>query len=456
MSIKQTSTPLITGIVSASICFCFGFFTNVFKYNGLEFFYAYIAFLILLCYPMNLVAIYFQKAYPNLNTHDKLVKKITGSSKFKPVSILLTIIMITLVALIIFNMSTYVLDFFDNVPAIDRLSDSSLTFSNNLPIYISLFAVFIVILLMFILANNNKLNLNETLKTSAHISLYLVSVLMLLVIYTPQGMYGIKDFLLSINYQKIEQMRNMLCLAMVYAILSNFISIAFYKNIINIDDGDYNNLKISAFKSIFYNIIFSLFICITIYAALGNYRSFLQPTDSIQITTVFKIVKHNYPTYYLLLEIIFITLNLVAFIAALKYIFEIGSKLYTKVLMLLVPFVIAIIFIRSNIIYMDFSKMYGLHFVIIFLFLFDIFIVGWVYDAQRVSYEMLKTNNIKLSPLFNIALRIIMPSICIFITVGYIFLPMSLIWQLIATVAFIIAYIIKGSVFNKVFNKRRF
>ena len=90
MSIKQTSTPLITGLVSAATCFSFGFFTNVFKYNGLEFFYAYIAFLILLCYPMNLVAIYLQRALPDLNSHSKLIAQITGSSKLKPVSILLT------------------------------------------------------------------------------------------------------------------------------------------------------------------------------------------------------------------------------------------------------------------------------------------------------------------------------------------------------------------------------
>ncbi|AIT08938.1 membrane protein [Candidatus Francisella endociliophora] len=456
MTIKQTSTPLVTGLVSAAICFSFGFFTNVFKYNGLEFFYAYIAFLILLCYPMNLVAIYFQKTFPTLNTHNKLIRQLTGSAKFRPMSILLTLTMVVLVALVMFNVSTYVLDFFDNIPAIDRLSDSSLRFSDNLPIYISLLAVFIVILLMFTLASNKKLNLNETLKVAAHISLYLVAVLMLMVIYSPQGIVGIKDFILGLNYQKIEQIRNMLGLAMIYAILSNFISIAFYKNIINIDDEDYNNLKLGAFKSIFYNIIFSLFICITIYATLGNYRSFLQPTDSIQITTVFKIIKYNFPTYYLLLEIIFITLNLVVFVAALKYIFEIGSKLYTRLLLLLIPFIIAIVFIKANIAYIDFSKMLGLHLVIIFLFLFDVFVVGWIYDAQKASYEMLKSNGTKLSPVFNITLRIAIPFICIFVTIGYVFLPMSLMWQAIAAIACVIAYIIKGSIFSNTLNKRRF
>ncbi|MDE4951317.1 hypothetical protein NAI70_12560, partial [Francisella tularensis subsp. holarctica] len=77
---KQSSSPLVSGLVSASICFCFGFFTIVFKYNGLEFFYAYIAFLILLCYPMIIYALYFQIGFPNFLSHSKVVYKISGSS----------------------------------------------------------------------------------------------------------------------------------------------------------------------------------------------------------------------------------------------------------------------------------------------------------------------------------------------------------------------------------------
>lgn len=456
MNIKQTSTPLVTGLVSASICFSFGFFSNVFKYNGLEFFYAYIAFLVLLCYPMNLIAIYFQKAYPDLNSHSKLVYKITGSSKFRPISILLTGIMIILVALVMFNMSTYVLDFFDNIPAIDRLSDQSLQFSSNFPIYTSLLAVFASIFLMFILADKQKINLNETLKTTAHISLYLVTILMLIVIYTPQGIIGIKDFLFDINYQKVEQLRSMFGLALVYAILSNFISIAFYKNIINIGDNDFGKLKTSAFKSIFYNIVFSFMICITIYAILGEYRSYLQPTESLQITTIFTIVKTNYSMYYLLLEVIFTTLNLIVFVTSLKYIFQIGTKLYTKLLILLIPFIITTFFIESGIAYIDFSNMIALHIIIIFIFLFDVFITGWIYDAQRLSYEILKNTNTKLSPIFNITLRILIPFICIIIAIGYISLPMPILWQFIAAIACTIVYIVKGSVFSKIFNKRKF
>ncbi|MDE4944831.1 hypothetical protein NAI65_10690, partial [Francisella tularensis subsp. holarctica] len=83
------------------------------------------------------------------------------------------------------------------------------------------------------------------------------------------------DFLLDLNYQKISQLRQMFALSLMYAILSNFISIEFYKNIINIGDDNYSKLKTSAFKSILYNIIFSFIICVTIYAILGNYRSYL-------------------------------------------------------------------------------------------------------------------------------------------------------------------------------------
>jgi hypothetical protein len=456
MNIKHTSTPLITGLVSTATCFSFGFFSSVFKYNGLEFFYAYIAFLVLLCYPMNLVAIYLQKAFPTLNTHSKLITQAIGSSKLRAISILLTGTMMLLAALIIFNISTYVLDFFDNIPAIDKLSDSSLQFSSNLPVYISLLTVFVIVLGIFILANSNKINLNKTLKTTAHISLYLVAILMLMVIYSPQSVAGIRDFLFSLSFQTIYQIRQMLGLALVYAILSNFISIAFYKNIININTSDYKYIKFSSFKSIIYNIIFSLIICITIYAIIGNYREYLQPHDEIQISTIFKIIKYNTPTYYLLLEVIFITLNLVVFISTLKYIFEITDKFFTKILIFLIPFIVAFAFIKTGVSFIDFSEMFGLQLVIIFLFLFDVFIIGWVYDAQKISYEILKNTDTKLSPLFNILLRIIIPFICIYIFIGYVFLPMSLIWQFIAALACMIIYIIKGSIFNNIFNKRKF
>ncbi|MDE5028326.1 hypothetical protein NAI74_10225, partial [Francisella tularensis subsp. holarctica] len=78
------------------------------------------------------------------------------------------------------------------------------------------------------------------------------------------------------------------------------------------------------------------------------------------------------------------------FVAALKYIFDIGSKRYTKLLVLLIPVIMAITFIESGIANIDFSKMFGLHVVIICNFLFDVFIVGWIYDAQKLSYEILK------------------------------------------------------------------
>ncbi|API87044.1 hypothetical protein [Francisella uliginis] len=456
MNIKQTSTPLVIGLVSTATCFSFSFFTNVFKYNGLEFFYAYIAFLILLCYPMNLVAIYLQKTLPEIGSHSSLIAKITGTSKLKPISILLAGAMILLVSLVMFNMSTYVLDFFDNIPAIDKLSDASLKFDTDLPIYSSLSAVFIVIFILFVLANLEKINLNNLLKTAAHISLYLVIVLMLMVIYLPQSINGIYDFLFQLNYQSTEQLRSMLGLALVYAILSNFISIAFYKNLINIVDNDYKKLKVASFKSVFYNIVFSFIICITIYSMLGNYRTYLQPHESMPIELVFQIVKANSPTYYLLLEVVFTTLNLVVFISALKYIYRLGNNIYTKLLFLIIPLIMTIGLIETGIAYIDFSDMFGLHLLIMFLFLFDVFIIGWIYDAQKLSYEILKYSGTKLSPLFNIILRIVIPFICIFVAIGYIFLPMSIMWQFIATLACIIIYIVKGSIFSNILNQRKF
>ena len=144
---------------------------------------------------------------------------------------------------------------------------------------------------LLLLANKNKASINSILKTLAHTSLYLVTILMLMAIYMPNSFIGINDFIFTLNYQTPTQLHNMLAMAMLYAIISNFISLSLYKNILEIAGDASKKLKLTAFKSIFYNLAFSLMVCITIYAILGDYRTSLQPTEDLDITTVFAIVK---------------------------------------------------------------------------------------------------------------------------------------------------------------------
>ena len=456
MNIKKTSSPLVIGLISTALCFSLGFFNNVFAYNGFQFFYAYIAFSIILCYPMNLVATYLQKSYPNINTHSKLTKQLTGSSKLKTLSILFTGAIVLILSMIILNISTYALDFVDNIPSIDRLSNASLIFSSNMPIYIALSLVFIVMFALLVLANKDKVCLNKILDALAHYLLYLIVILSLMVLYTPHGISGIKEFVFSLNYQSQAQVRNMFAIAMVYAILSNFISLALHKSIVGIVKDDLNKIELSALKSIIYNIIFSTIICLGIFSVLGEYRTYLQPGQNIEISTIFQIIKNNSPMSYAILEVIFITFNLVIFIIALKYICDISSKLYANTILLLVSFAITLSFIINGIISIDFSTLFRLHLLIIYLFLLEVFLVGWVYDAQKISYEILKNMGVKLSPIFNITLRIITPFVCILVTIGYILPTISIIWQILAAIVCIIVDIVKGTIFNNIFNKRKF
>ena len=455
MDIKKTAPPLVTGLISTALCFSLGFFNNVFKYNGLEFFYAYIAFSIILCYPMNLVAVYLERAYPQLHTHSGLVKQLTGSSKLRVVSVLLTGTTIIILSLIVFSISSYFLDFFDNVPAIDRLSNASLNFNASFPIYTTLFIVFIAMVLLLLLASKDKISINGMLKTLAHTALYLVTILMLMAIYMPNSFVGINDFIFTLNYQSSVQMHNMLAMAMLYAIISNFISLSLYKNILEIAGDESKKLKVTAFKSIFYNLAFSLMVCVTIYAILGDYRTSLQPTEDLDITTVFAIVKSNSPIYYLLLEIIFITFELIVFVAALKYISEITNKLHIKMIVLSIPFIMTISFIANDFTSLNFSTMFELHLFIVFLFLFDVFLIGWIYDAQKLSYEIIKNMEVKLTGLFNIMLRIVIPFVSILVIIGYILPTISIGMQLLVTIVCIVIYIILGSILNNSFNKRK-
>lgn len=453
MNIKQTAQPLVTGIVATALCFSLGFFNNVFKYNGFQFFYAYIAFTILLCYPMNIVAIYLEKTHPEINTHSKLVKKLTGSSKLRPLSVLLTGSMIVILSIVTFSITSYFLDFVDNVPAIDKLSSNSLIFSSTFPMYISLVIVIILMSLMLILTSKRKININSFILTMSHNALYLILILTIITFtYLPNSSAGIDDFLYTINFQTNSQIHDMMAMAMVYAILSNFVSLALYKNVLGVVD-DKSNLKLAAFKSIFYNIVISIIVCIVIYAV---YRAFHEPIENIHMSSVFTMIKASTPIYYLMLEAIFITFNLIVFMAAIKYICEITKKLHLVFLILTIPFIMTISLIYQGYTDLYFSMMFGFHLVIIYLFLFDLFLIGWVYDAQKFSYEILKNTETKLSPAFNITVRILAPFVCLFATIGYIVPTISILTQSLITTVCLIIYIIKGSFFNNYFNKRKF
>ncbi len=456
MDINKTSSPLVIGLLSTALCFSLGFFKNVFTYNGLDFFYAYITFSIILCYPMNLVAIYLQKSYPEINTHSKLIKQLTGSSKLNILSFLFTGTTLLILSIIILNISSYALDFVDKIPAIDRLNNASLIFNSYMPIYITLSFLLIAMLVVLLLVYKDKVCLDRMLRTLAYSSLYLIVILALMVAYMQHGISGIKDFVFDLNYQTQAKVRNMLAMAMVYAILSNFISLALHKGIVGVVKDDLNKIKLIALKSIIYNVAFSLIICLAIFTIIGTYRTYLQPDQHIDISTVFQIIKNNSPACYIILEVIFTTFNLVVFIIALKYICEISSKLYICTILLLASFIITLSLIFNDIINLDFNTLFGLHLVIIYLFVLEVFLVGWIYDAQKMSYEIIKNMGVKLSSVFNIMLRIVIPFVCILVTIRYIFPSIDIAWQLIETIACIVIYIVKGTILKNTLNKRKF
>lgn len=455
MAIKKISSPLTVALVSIALCFSLGFFENVVKYNGLKFFCAYAIFAIIFCYPVNLVALYISKAYPQLHTHSELTKKFIGNSKLRIFSTLLIATIIIILSLILFNISAYFLNLVENISAFNQLNYTQLNISEKLPSYIILSLLFISVLFSILLANKSKLNTNTTLKVLVYTVLALVLMLIFLTFFTPNSLIGINNFIFnSSDYQTNFPLHNMLIMAMLYAIISNFISLALYKKVLEINDKS-KQLKATAFKIIFYNIIFSLIICIAIYSSLGNYKISIQPTESLNIATVLASIKTSSLLSYYVLEIIFIIFGLIVSLMLLNYLTKITAKLYLKIIVLSIPFIITISFITYDFTSVSFSTMFGLHLLIIYLFLFDLFVVGWLYDAQKISYEIIKTMQVKLSAAFNIMLRIVIPFVCIILTLGYILPTMSLIWQFLATLICMLIYIIKGTILNNLFNKRK-
>ncbi|MFC4892688.1 hypothetical protein ACFPDQ_06455 [Pseudofrancisella aestuarii] len=456
MNIKQTSISLIIGIISSSICFSFGFFSSVYTYNGWSFFLTYTILTLILSLPVSLTATFLEKKYPNITTHSELTKKLSNTSKLTPLSLLITGILLILLSVILFEVSTYVLDFFDNVPAINRLGQSPLVYDNNLIIYSILTLIFLIITLIAISAAKGKFNIDKILEVLSHTSLYLLVILVLLTIKIPNVHIGIESFF-SMTPNISYNFKNMLAMAAVYAILSNFISIILYKTIIEVKSDDaYPNIKKTSIKSVIYTIIFSFVLCMVTYALIGKDVTTINFSTDAQAINVFSIIKDSNPGQYLLLEVIYITLNLITLLIGINYLVKISKNSTIRLASLIIPFVMAIALVNSGIFFLDFSDLFILHIVIFYIFLFDIFVVGWLYDAQKLSYEMLKESNLKVSAFFNISLRIIIPAICIYILLGYIFNNLNLLAQIAVTIILLVIYIAKGSYFKKRFNQRRF
>tara|TARA_B110000977_G_C10768214_1_gene373555 strand:+ start:182 stop:628 length:447 start_codon:yes stop_codon:yes gene_type:complete len=148
-------------------------------------------------------------------------------------------------------------------------------------------------------------------------------------------------------------------------------------------------------------------------------------------------------------------MNIIIIIAGIKYTTQVNKSLLARIVFLLAPVAIALCFIKFDVLSIHFVEIPALQLMITLVFLVDIFIIGWIYDAQKLSYDILKHTSIRLSPLFNILLRILLPFVGFIITIGYMY-PLTIVWQVAASVCCLIVYIVVGTMLHKVFNKRRY
>ena len=441
MNTKKYLSSLLIGVISTAICFNFGFLTNVLS-GGIDFIVAYIVLSLLICYPTNLVFIYFAKAYPDLNTHSKVTKHLTSSNKLKTFSILLTIALLILSILTILNILPSSNIFIKTTV----ITNNTNLLSYNLAPYsvVFLFIIFIIAILIVIFSNVRNINLSgSALKMLSYISLVLIIISLIFTVYTLYQSHDFQSITALISsklYLSSESadFNKILNMALVYAILSNFITLAFYKNTVGLIDENLKKLRFKSFNSIVFNIIFTLALCFVILMMLSNWHT-------------------NWIIYNILYQALFKLFGFIFIIIFIKHILEFKGSIYFKSTILIIPFILSGIFMYKGS-HLVFSKLFGLHFLIIYLFLFDIFLVGWVYDAQKLSYQILKNTDTKLSPLFNIMLRIVIPLICLYVAIGYIFslTTYTISWQLnlIIAIIFTIIYIIKGIIFSNIFNKR--
>jgi hypothetical protein len=244
-------------------------------------------------------------------------------------------------------------------------------------------------------------------------------------------------------------------MSFVYAILSSFVSLTFYKNVLGDFDYDIKKIRQISIFSVLFNIVLSSAVCIIIYSVLITQNTTHYIAKSLSTSYVLDIISNNSMGIYEVISVLFIIMNIVIIIAGTKYTTQPNKSLFARFVFLLAPFAIALCFIEFDVLSIHFVELPALQLMITLVFLIDIFIIGWLYDAQKLSYDILKNTEVRLSPLFNILLRIILPFLGFCITIGYMY-PLSVVWQIVASVCCLIAYIVLGSMLHNVFNKRRY
>ncbi len=452
---NKISISLLVAIIATSVCFSLNFFSTTFEFNGWDFFLTYAILTIVFSIPMSKIAAYTDRVAPLTRVHSDIIKKYSNTSKLKSFSLLITGVLLILMSITFFNASTYILDIFDTVPRLDRLSAPELIFNNQNYMYAILATVAIITVSISYFATINKINIDKIIESIVLLTISTVIILVIVIAYKTEYLTGFMSFFdnsIDFSFSKMFGM------AVIYAILSNFISISVFKNIIKIKKDKMKNTNINtmAFYNAILTVIISFIICVTLYSLIDTHLPQIDNAIYLKSTMIFKVLAVKAPTSYFLTEIAYLMFNLLTLLVALGYLVTISKQFKIRLFALAIPFGLCFALIKGNYFFVDFCELKILHLVIIYTFLFVIFFIGWLYDAQRFSYEMLKNTNTKVSGFFNISIRLLIPARCVFGAVGDSCPTLALGYIMLSTLALMVIYIAKGVFFKKMFGKRRY
>ena len=452
MKVNQKSISLTVAVISTSIMFSFGFFETLYNYGKIEFFIAYIVCNLLITLPFTISTISIDVLYPQINNHSDLVSKLTTRNRIKLLTLIIRLLVLTVFTIVIFNVSTYIIDFFDNIPAVNRLTHKSLIMNSHLFNIFSLVIIFVILLSIIFLSLKNKINFEKIIKSLCNIIIYLI--IMFLCFSLKEGLENKSLNIFNIYRFNYLAMYQTWLYALLYSVLSSFLTISFYKSIFNFSKEIQDiNPKKMALQISLYTIGISLILSFAIYSIVGGNDIFI-----LNEFGIFNHIQNNNPIYYLLLELMYITFNILLTIVFLNYIYKAfnnKSKLVVT-LFVAIPIILTAIIISNNINDINFVKINVLHLIIIDIFIIDIFIVGWLFDAQKLTYEIRKKLNVQISPIYNISIRILIPLIIFIVSFDSLIKNLNIFIQIIIILAIMIVYITMGCIEKKKSLQRKF
>jgi len=446
MNTKINLSFIITlATLTTGICFCLGFFDIAFKSNFADFFLYYIIATVVISAPMFVTNIFMLRDNKEDLAPHQLLSKYAYTQKF--VSLAVLIITISILMIIILGLKTSY-TFMVSV----RYFDGDQSMDNSF--YYLVFVALIVILFIVVKITSEGF-INRLLKASLLFGFMSIFVILGLAIYHGT-LHDFKIFWTLSHKYSIK----LFYYASLYACVTNLSFMLIIRNIFKINkNSDIDKIKIKRDIILTYLITFILILILSVSFYILTYTGNILFTCKIGNDLVYLASSCYNPIAFLMINLMFIFFAVAILILLVNHmysIFKSNPKYIGASIIVVLFFAITYYMMIGNYLFLSFRTAFFVHQYIFLTVIVECLIFGWIFDAQKITYLIQKQDGTKVSPLYNIFIRLITPVFITMVVITQFIINFGIIVYLGTIIITFIIVILLGIALHKTYSQKTF